>query len=62
MRHNLLYLILLVISAAIFTVFICPFLEARGLAWVCAVFYVIIVITFLYGRAAMIRQGSGRKP
>ncbi|HWR34404.1 MAG TPA: hypothetical protein VN622_00870 [Clostridia bacterium] len=59
MRHNVVYLVLLVISAAVFTVFICPFLESRGLIWVCVLFYIVIVVTFLYGRTAGLKQ---RKP
>lgn len=60
MRNNIWYLILLVVSAAIFAVFICPFLHAHGLSWLCVIFYVIVVITFLYGRAASVKNPGRR--
>lgn len=54
MNRDVLYLILLAISAAIFTVFFCPFLDAHHLAWVCVVYYIVVVVTFLLGQSALV--------
>lgn len=60
MRHDLVYLILLVISAAIFAVFICPYLQMYHMGWICYVVYGIVIIVFLYGRAGMQRRSPPR--
>ena len=62
MRHNYTFLVLLVISAAIFTVFISPALKMHNMGWLSYVFYALIIVLFLYGRTARIngrpRPGS----
>jgi hypothetical protein len=61
MRHNYTFLILLVISAAIFTVFINPVLRMHNMGWLSYVFYGLVIIIFFYGRhgGARPRPGSG---
>jgi hypothetical protein len=55
MRHNYTFLILLVISAVIFTIFIGPALKMHNMGWLSYVFYGLVVIIFFYGR-----QGGAR--
>jgi hypothetical protein len=61
MRHNYTFLILLVISAAIFAVFICPALKMHDMGWLCYVFYGLVIVVFLYGRTAGV-NGRPRTP
>lgn len=60
MKHNYTFLVLLVISAAIFTVFICPALKMHNMGWLCYVFYGLVILVFLYGRIA--RANSRPRP
>jgi hypothetical protein len=61
MRHNVIYLVLLIISAAIFTVFIYPVLQMHHMSWLAYVFYGLVIVAFLYGRTTMVR-GRPRPP
>ncbi len=56
MKGNLIYLSVLVISVAVFTIFICPYLDAKGLTWLCVLFYVLVIVTFLFGRNSTMRS------
>ena len=62
MKHDKMYLLLLLGAAVVFTVFICPFLEMQGLTWVCVLFYALVVLAFIYGRTGAMRQGRSRHP
>jgi hypothetical protein len=57
MRHNYIFLILLVISAAIFAVFISPALRMHNMGWLSYVFYGLVIVIFFYGRIARINGG-----
>jgi len=55
MKDNKIFLLLLVLAAAVFTIFICPFLEMHALTWVCVLFYVLVVVAFIYGRSMVFK-------
>jgi hypothetical protein len=56
MRHNYIFLVLLVASAAIFTVFISPALRMHNMGWLSYVFYGLVIVIFFYGRIARINN------
>lgn len=60
MRNNYTYLVLLVISAAIFAVFICPALKMHNMGWLCYVFYGVVIVVFLFGRTARVKRVGPR--
>ncbi len=52
MNKDKLFLVLLAISAAIFTAFFFPYLDGHGFTWACVLYYVVVSATFIYGGTA----------
>lgn len=61
LRENLLLLTLLLFAAAVFTIFVCPYLHDLKHGELCVVVYAIIALAFVYGRAMPLRRRP-RKP
>lgn len=61
MRGNWLYLLLLLISAVVVLLFVCPYLRDTQHTGVCVLLFVVLVIAFLYGRQHGPRKKARKK-